>query len=222
MVCSNCGYALGPDDQFCGGCGAFLTDAPEVEEDPARFQDEGWAIPYAPAEQEPPRRSGPSTKVIAGALAAVLVAALAIFWLTRPDGTEEAATTPTPVATQTTEPAETDAAQSPTESASESPSESPSETVAPTAEPIDLPGSAEQCGTVDGLTVYSGNASTSCPFAENVGGAYAALDPAPHDEVTLTDVQSPVTGETYDLTCSFTSPVRCTGGNDAVIFLASS
>jgi len=223
MVCSNCGYALGPDDQFCGGCGAYLTDAPETEPVPTQ-SPEDWAVPYAPADPEPPRRSGGTGAVIAGALVAV-VGAVLIFWLTRPDSDEPNAAPTTPVAAQTpTDSPTTGSApltQSPIESPSptDTPSESPT-TAAP--EPIDLPGSAAQCASEGGFTVYKGNSVTSCPFAENVARAYAAMDPPPEDTVTLTDVTSPVTGKDYTLTCSYTAPVRCTGGNDAVIFLARS
>lgn len=152
-------------------------------------------------------------------------AALLIFWLTRPDEPDDVATGPTsPSLTQTaTDQATTDAPESPTQSPTESPTETPSESPT-TATPatIELPGSAEQCSSVGGLTVYKGNSATSCPFAENVARAFAAMDPPPEDEVTLTDVSSPVTGKDYTLTCSYTAPVRCAGGNNAVIFLASS
>ena len=107
MVCSNCGYVLGPDDPYCGGCGAFLTDAPEAEAgadhpvaavpgdpdpvDPLRDtapHDTPWGIPYAPAVPPAPARSTPSAGMIAAAVAALALVALLLFWVLRPEGEE--------------------------------------------------------------------------------------------------------------------------------------
>lgn len=232
MVCSNCGHPLGPDDQYCGGCGAYLTDAPDEQHgeeqpdqtgqgaphDPA--QADRWDVPYAPA-QPPPPRTGPSAGLVAAAVAAVALVALVIFWVLRPDGAESAATDPatTAVPTQTT-PAATDGATdapTPTPSPTETPTESPTEP--PPATSIDLPGSAQECNNVGSFVVYRGNTTTSCPFAENVGRAFAELEQPVTTEVTLSGVSSPVTGLDYDLTCEYTTPVRCTGGNNAAVYL---
>ena len=80
--------------------------------------------------------------------------------------------------------------------------------------------SADPCSAVAGIGVQRGNDQTSCEFAENVARAYADLDQPVTETVTLEDVASPVTGQTYTLTCDFTTPVRCTGGNNAVIYLS--
>ncbi|MDN5684750.1 hypothetical protein [Corynebacterium glyciniphilum] len=86
------------------------------------------------------------------------------------------------------------------------------------------------CGTVDGVTVTAGSA-TSCGFAMNV--AQQALQPgswgpgvapdatvtAPWGSTTVT-ASSPATGETYTLSCnSGTDAARasCTGGNNAEV-----
>lgn len=225
MVCSNCGYALGPDDQFCGGCGAYLTDAPETEPVPTQPHQGDWAVPYAPADPEPPRQSGGTGAIIAGVLVALLVGAVLLFWWTRSNGDESTAAPTTPTTAQTPTDAPTTGSTPLTQSPIESPSPTDTPTDSPTTatpEPIELPGSAEQCASAGGLTVYKGNSATSCPFAENVARAYAAMDPPPEDAVTLTDVASPVTGKNYTLSCTYTAPIRCTGGNNAVIFLARS
>lgn len=231
MVCSNCGYALGPDDQYCGGCGAYLTDAlddeygegqsdetaPGAAQDPA--QDGRGDVPYAPAQHPPQARSGPSAGMIAAAVAAVALVALLIFWVLRPDGAEGEATDPATAAPPTaTIPATTDGAtDTPTPSPTETPTESPTEP--PPATSIDLPGSAQECNNVGSFVVYRGNTTTSCPFAENVGRAFAELEQPVTTEVTLSGVSSPVTGLDYDLTCEYTTPVRCTGGNNAAVYL---
>ena len=223
MVCSNCGYALGPDDQYCGGCGAFLTDSPEDDTAP---QEEPWGIPYAPApvpEQQPDRRTPPAG-MIAAAVAGVVLIAFLLFWVLRPDGEDAVAGDTSTTGPTATAPAQTDGATgtettSGTDTATASPTTSPTDQPTPTQ--IDLPGAAEQCGNIGNLVVYRGNSTTSCPFAENVARAFDALEDPVTDEATLTGVSSPVTGLDYDLTCEFTAPVRCTGGNDAVVYLVT-
>lgn len=230
MVCSNCGYQLAPDDQFCGGCGAYLTDAPQEQAAPTR--EEPWEIPYAPARpeqarQEPPRRS-PSTGLIAGAVAALVLLALLVFWLVGRDGEEVAGDNATsPAATQTTgSSTPTEPSSTSTDESTPSPSGSATgtATATSTAEPtqIELAGSAAQCSNVGSVAVYRGNSQTSCPFAENVARAFADLEQPVTEAVTLSGVASPVTGQTYDLTCDFTTPVRCAGGDNAVVYLSPS
>lgn len=53
--------------------------------------------------------------------------------------------------------------------------------------------------------------NTSCPFAHRVRSAYPGSD-APFD------VYSPVTGRTYTMRCSTSSPHACTGGNNASVY----
>jgi serine/threonine protein kinase len=74
------------------------------------------------------------------------------------------------------------------------------------------PAGSIPCGS-DGLWV---NAVTSCPFAENTRSAYAESGGA-HE----IQVYSPVTGVTYEMTCSGTRLVTCTGGNDAAVYFSS-
>ncbi|KAB7741389.1 hypothetical protein GA707_17730 [Nostocoides sp. F2B08] len=215
MVCSNCGHPVAPEDQYCGGCGAYLTDAPAEETTPVR--DDTWEVPYATGPPPPEPRQGPSAGMIAAAIAAVALVALLLVWLFGGDD-ETTAGDQTTTAPATSEPAtggETTDEATPSTTPS-TPTESPTE--APEPAEIELPGSAQTCGSVGGFTVYSGNDATSCPFAENVGSAYADLGETT-EEATLSDVSSPVTGETYDMTCDFTTPVRCEGGNNAVVYL---
>lgn len=64
--------------------------------------------------------------------------------------------------------------------------------------------------------VFAG-ANTSCPFAKNVRDGYFAV---PGDSVEI-DVFSPVTGQTYAMSCVRTGDrVTCRGGNNAVVRFA--
>ena len=229
MVCSNCGYTLGPDDQFCGGCGAYLTDAPEPE---ATQPEDDWGIPFdqSPTSPTPAREprggAGGTVGVIAGALAALLIVGLALFWILGRDDDTDAANAPatTPVTTATTPVAEATEPETPTEEPTEQTPSPTEEPTTPDPEPteIELPGSAAQCQNVGSFAVYRGNDQTSCQFSENVARAYAALTQPVTEATTLEGVSSPVTGQTYTLTCDHSTPVRCTGGNNAVIYLSPS
>lgn len=59
------------------------------------------------------------------------------------------------------------------------------------------------------------NAHTSCPFAHNTRSAYAEAGGS-HS----LQVYSPRTGLTYEMTCSGTGLVTCTGGNDAAVYFS--
>jgi len=77
--------------------------------------------------------------------------------------------------------------------ASEQPDESPSDETA--------------CG--GGLAV---GPDTTCAFAENVRMSYENEGPGTYE------VYSPVTRMTYTMSCSYGTPVVCTGGNDASVY----
>lgn len=62
-----------------------------------------------------------------------------------------------------------------------------------------------------------GTGVTSCAFAEEVRSAYIS-NPA-RDRPVILDVYSPITGQTYMMTCTGGQVVRCTGGNNAVVYL---
>jgi hypothetical protein len=71
-------------------------------------------------------------------------------------------------------------------------------------------------GTVSNETPCGGGLAvgphTTCAFAENVRSAYEANGPG------TAVVYSPVTQQTYAMTCSTGTPVVCTGGNDASVY----
>ncbi|MHA7648566.1 hypothetical protein ACX9NE_02075 [Mycobacterium sp. ML4] len=71
------------------------------------------------------------------------------------------------------------------------------------------------CGTSSrGAKVYAGNPDTSCEFAMNTAETYHA-----HGTGSIPfSVYSPVTGETYTMTCTAAGSV-CQGGNNALVYL---
>jgi hypothetical protein len=54
---------------------------------------------------------------------------------------------------------------------------------------------------------------TTCPFAENVRSAFESSGPG------TVDVYSPVTHDTYAMSCTDGSPAVCTGGNGAAVYI---
>lgn len=70
-------------------------------------------------------------------------------------------------------------------------------------------GGSTACG--DGLSV---NSVTSCPFARNVRDTYERSGGA-----STIDVYSPVTSQTYRMSCSSGVPVVCSGGNGAAVYI---
>jgi hypothetical protein len=71
-------------------------------------------------------------------------------------------------------------------------------------------GGSASCG--DGLTV---NSNTSCTFAQIVKDEYLASGGGNR----TIDVYSPVTGQTYAMTCSGGAPTVCRGGNNAAVYI---
>lgn len=71
------------------------------------------------------------------------------------------------------------------------------------------PSYRESCGS----DVYAAG-SASCPFALNISAHYWSNPGAGSYRVF-----SPVTGVDYDVSCSGSNPVTCTGGNNAIVYL---
>jgi hypothetical protein len=71
------------------------------------------------------------------------------------------------------------------------------------------------CGTSSrGASVYAGNSGTSCQFAMNTAEAYHLYGKGSEPF----DVYSPITGQTYTMTCTNAGSV-CQGGNNALVYL---
>lgn len=77
---------------------------------------------------------------------------------------------------------------------------------APASSPSSSSGSA--CG--GGVSV---NSVTTCPFAANVAAAFYDSGPG------TVYATSPVTGQTYAMSCSAGVPAVCTGGNGAAVYI---
>ncbi|OBJ58989.1 hypothetical protein [Mycobacterium asiaticum] len=65
-----------------------------------------------------------------------------------------------------------------------------------------------------GASVYAGNSETSCRFALSTAEAYHAYGNGSQPF----DVKSPVTGQTYSMTCTAAGSI-CQGGNNALVYL---
>lgn len=99
-----------------------------------------------------------------------------------------------------------------------SPAPSPA---APTAPPVPVgSGAAPTAVSTDptGITNCSSSvavgAATSCAFGASVHDAWVASGGS-----SLIEAYSPVTGETYDMSCSGNKPVVCHGGENAYVYI---
>ena len=217
LTCPVCGAEAHPRDRVCPACGAALAagDAqtslfddlmplgaePEEAYEPAHDPEPG---------PDEPRGRGVTAPLLV--LAVVIIVAL-LAWRMVPgdgDGAGVAAPTASPSASQTAA-GDDDGEPAP----SESPSESPSATDAPRA--IEKASGATRCGEArDGVLAWRGNDVTSCEFA--VETAKAVVD-ASSDLPTTVTARSPVTKKDYAMECEDTTPVRCRGGNDALVYV---
>ena len=165
------------------------------------------AAAYAAAPPLGTRKGGPGRHLpwITGVLAGLLVVGLgflAIGGLTPKTGAASGTPTQKTTTKATTSKGQTTLTPFPTL------------TQASTAYPdVSVPAGSKECtrvGTGPFDAVGTANESTSCPFAINVRDAYVAagLNGTPG---TVT-ASSPVTGQTYAMTCGGTQPVLCTGG----------
>jgi hypothetical protein len=57
------------------------------------------------------------------------------------------------------------------------------------------------------------NSNTSCPFARYVAEGYRSEGPG------VIRAYSPVTNDTYAMTCESGNPAVCRGGNDAIVYI---
>jgi hypothetical protein len=84
-----------------------------------------------------------------------------------------------------------------------------------------LPPGAQPCPSTGGPGGFAhsaiGSSKTSCPFAEQVRVAYGASGPPSATPRQIT-AGSPVTGDSYSVTCAANGPlVTCTGGDYAIV-----
>ncbi len=87
---------------------------------------------------------------------------------------------------------------------------------------VGLPAVARECAAASGtarLAAYAGTKDTSCAFATAVRDGYVKA--APTGGAATFQAYSSVTHTSYTVTCAATTPVRCTGGRQAVIYLVA-
>lgn len=190
-------------------------------------QGSGWTPSWVPPENpyyaatEPPRKSGAGKKVLIGVLIAVALAvvagsaAVAVF-LSDSSRTTSGAAESTVVQTVT------EFVDPPADGAGQL------EGMERPADP-QLPGGATAVSSeaLNGepaggfRNVYTGSSVTSAPFAEAVGQAWRAHHDSTGELNATITAHSPVTGTSYSMQCSDSgSYVICTGGNNAVVYLA--
>lgn len=175
----------------------------------------------------PPRRSNAGLVISAAAAGVALLATVGVaLWnfvlAPLPAGPVSPGPTPTITAiapVPTVDPSIPTAAPSRT---TEPPTPTPPPTTEPPPPPPAFPPGARPCaptsGPVGGFSqAAAGTQVTSCPFAEEVRKSYGA-NPERNTTVII-PAYSPVTRETYDMTCSGDRLVTCTGGNNAVVYL---
>lgn len=94
---------------------------------------------------------------------------------------------------------------------------------------VDVAGTpAEMCmmGNGYGISFVMAGANTSCDFAKATGSALINATPSPDENLrdympSSVQVSSPVTGKTYDMSCSISDNelITCTGGADAKVLI---
>lgn len=170
-----------------------------------------------PPAGRPPKRGVSPFALVAMLLGGVLLGGLCVggtvMALNQDEG-ESAASQTTVTETSSETPTSTD---TPTSSSTSSSTTSSSSTSSSPTRSGELPAGVRSCaGPKSGVAVGRGTEVTSCDFAVAVREAYLAEKP--EGDVTL-EVRSPVTEESYGMSCSGQAVTRCTGGNDAVVVL---
>ena len=156
------------------------------------------APPYRSADE-----SGGSRLGVYLALGALVVVVAVVTWLLfgGQDGTTSAAQS---------SPAQSSPAQSSTRPPSTTTSQA-SSTPAPTPTRPPFPSGVTECNDALGV-----NANTSCDFAANVATAWLATS---RTGTTTVQASSPVTNQTYTMTCVAAPVTVCTGGNNAAVYI---
>jgi len=162
------------------------------------------------------RASGATALMVAAALIVAAALGFATWSIFRVGSADEASNSPTSSTTTSPRPSVRGTSAAPTTPAPSSSAPGASPTPSDTAD-SGVPAGAIACGvTGDGDTaaVYSANANTSCPFAQEVANVYRASGGA--SQITA---RSPVTGKDYVMTCSGTLPTTCVADTGATVYL---
>ena len=226
--CGQCGAPV--EGRYCTACGSPVPPEPPIQV-PASYPTGAYAVAPTPpvpppmsvqlgppptalgsGPPQPPRRSPRALWALIGAATGVALIVAAWFGLQRagllPSAPASTAARPTVEGSQPASPSQSPA-QPPQTSA-----QPPPTSQAPQGFPdVVVPVGSKECartGTGPFAAVGTANETTSCPFAINVQEAYVAA--GLNGRNGSVKAFSPATGITYDLTCSGSQPVLCTGG----------
>ncbi|MBO1030660.1 serine/threonine protein kinase [Tessaracoccus sp. SD287] len=161
-------------------------------------------VPPAPvptAQHRPPRPKD-SRRGVWLALAALVVVVAVVGWLLL--GSRDAPTV-TPSASRPTTAQVTDAPSTTVATTTRT------STLAPTTSLPAFPAGVSQCSESIGV-----NRNTSCEFAANVAAAWSSTS---RTGTTTVRAISPVTNQTYTMTCVAGPVTVCTGGNNAAVYI---
>lgn len=130
---------------------------------------------------------------------------------------ETESSTEEPTTESSTEPSSSSSSSEPSSESSTESSSSSSSSSTTMARSGETPAGVTSCaGPSSGVSVGRGTDVTSCEFAVAVRDAYVAQNT---EGAASLEVRSPVTDESYSMSCSGQGVTRCTGGNNAVVVL---
>lgn len=165
-----------------------------------------------PTAQHRPPRSKDSRRGVWLALTALVVVVAAVSWLL--GGRDAPTVTPSvsgPTTAQSTAAPSTPAPASTTARRTTTGATAMASTPAPTASRPAFPAGVSQCSESIGV-----NGNTSCEFAANVAAAWLSTS---RTGTTTVRAISPVTNQTYTMTCVAGPVTVCTGGNNAAVYI---
>lgn len=213
------GQAQGSGAYAAAGAGGYPPGAYPPNE------DFGYAAPgYDQGYGEPETKSRTGVVVLSSlaVLLIILLSALSLtLWVTNRDSGESGETG---ISAQNQQPDGQNATASGADGEQSAAAQKPS-SAAPSStkrKRPDPPAGVSLCGTADGelfSRAGSANSVTSCPFAQSVRDAYVAS--GADGKAATVSAYSPVTGRTYSMNCTPAGEnvVRCTGGNNAVVYV---
>ncbi|MGA4507938.1 serine/threonine protein kinase [Propionibacteriaceae bacterium G1746] len=173
-----------------------------------------YALDRARLQQQAADSGGRRNAVMLAVLAVVIVFGLAAtYLLLRPDSDQATpqASQPTSAPAQRSSARQSSDAPSTEQPSTEGSSSQPTPTAPSSTPPVPFPDGVRECSPALGA-----NRATSCEFAVNVETAWRAGTRTGTTTVTAT---SPVTQQTYTMTCTLDALAVCTGGNNAAVYI---
>lgn len=235
------------DQTISPGSEAFPPTPPSYPSQPGNegFPPPGWGQPApmppgyphqpgGPGQQQSPPPKKPRTGAVVGVIIGILliivvaggVLAWVLGWFERSGGSAQS--TVVEVVTETAAP-DPEGQPAPGGEPQEAPSEGAAPESAARPEYPDLPPAAVAANAAAGSgssagdfeKAYTGSQVTSAPFAAEVAAVYRDHYHRTDELNGVIEARSPVTGETYSMSCRDNgSYVTCTGGNNAVVYIS--